>query len=88
MLFHFFRFLIYVYFSFANKNFQNPFQNVVYCRIVISMSNLAILKWWNFEYKAKFEKRPLLFRSKIGIFDIFFKRMYEENFEDSETNSN
>ena len=33
-------------------------------------------------YKAKFEKRPLSFMSEIGIFDIFFKRLYEETFED------
>ena len=24
------------------------------------------------EYEAKFEKKPYLFRSKIGIFDIYF----------------
>ena len=39
------------------------------------MSNLVILNWQPFEYKAKFEKRPLSFRSEIGIFDIFFKRV-------------
>ena len=35
------------------------------------MSNLVILKWKAFEYKAKFEKEPSLFRSKVDIFDIF-----------------
>ena len=33
------------------------------------MSNLVMLKWRPFEYKAKFSKRLFLFRSKIGIFD-------------------
>ena len=41
------------------------------------MSNL-ILKWRSFGYKEKFEKRPPLFKSKIFIFDIFFKRLYKE----------
>ena len=36
------------------------------------MSNLVILKWRTYEYKAKFEK-SFLFRSEIGIFDRFFK---------------
>ena len=31
------------------------------------MSNLVVRKWRPFEYKAKFEKSPLLFRSEIGI---------------------
>ena len=35
-----------------------------------------------FEYKVKFEKRFRLLRSEIGIFDIYFKRLYEESFED------
>ena len=39
-------------------------------------------------YKRKFEKRPLLFRSEIGIFDIFFKRLHEVSFEDLQLNSN
>ena len=46
------------------------------------MSNLAILKWGPFEYAAKLEKRLLFFRSKIYIFNIFFKRLWEERFED------
>ena len=33
-------------------------------------------------------KKPLLFRSEIGIFDIFFKKLYEESFEDLQINSN
>ena len=33
-------------------------------------------------------KRPLLFRSQIVIFDIFFKTLYEGSFEDLEFNSN
>ena len=46
------------------------------------MSNLVTLKLRAFEYKVEFAKRLLLFRSEIGIFDIFFKRLYEESFED------
>ena len=52
------------------------------------MSNLVTLKWRPFQYKAKFEKSPLLLRSEMGIFDIFFKRMYKESFEDLQINSN
>ena len=52
------------------------------------MSNLVILKWRPLEYKAKLKETFLLFRSKIGIFDIFFKRLYEEGFEDLQNNSN
>ena len=52
------------------------------------MLHLVVLKWRPFEYKAKFEKRPLLFRSEVGIFDIFFKRVYEEIFEDLQIKSN
>ena len=37
------------------------------------MSNLVILKWQPFEYKAKFEKRSLLFRSKLGVLTCFLK---------------
>ena len=48
----------------------------------VSMPNLVILKWRLFEYKAKFEKKPLLLRSEIGIFEIFFKRLHEKSFED------
>ena len=33
-------------------------------------------------------KKGLLFRSEIGIFDMFFKRLYEESFEDLQINSN
>ena len=52
------------------------------------MLNLVILKWRTFEYKVKFRKRSLLFRSEIDIFDVFFKRMYKESFEDLQVNSN
>ena len=44
------------------------------------MSNYVTLKRRPFEYNAKFEKRPLI-RSEIGIFDIFFKRLCKERFE-------
>ena len=33
-------------------------------------------------------KMAFLFRSEIGIFGIFFERMYEESFGDLEINSN
>ena len=46
-----------------------------------------LLKWQYFGYEAKFE-RHLLFRSKIGAFDLFFKRLFEESFEHLEINSN
>ena len=52
------------------------------------MSTFVILKWRSFEYKTKFEKRPLLFRSEIDIFDIFFSRLYKESFEDLQISSN
>ena len=32
--------------------------------------------------KQNLKKRPLLFRSEIGLFDISFKRLYGESFED------
>ena len=51
------------------------------------MSNLAVLKWRPFEYRAKLEKRPLLFRSEKGIFDMFFKRLCEKICEDLQINS-
>ena len=54
----------------------------------IRMSNLVILNWRPLEYKANTEKRPLLFRSEIGVFDIFFKRLYQESFDDLQINSN
>ena len=41
-----------------------------------SMSNFVILKWCPFEYKAKFEKEVRT-KSEVGIFGIFFKRLYE-----------
>ena len=52
------------------------------------MPNLVILNLRPFEYKAKFEKRSYLFRSEIGIFDILFKSLYAESFEDLQINSN
>ena len=52
------------------------------------MSNLVTLKWRPFQHKAKFEKSPLLLRSEMGIFNIFFKRLYKESFEDLQINSN
>ena len=67
--------------SFFNVNFQNSRCNILQNT---SMSNFVILKRRPFEYKVKFEekKKRLLFRSEIGTFDIYFKRLYEESFED------
>ena len=45
------------------------------------MSKLVTLKWQPFKYKAKTEKRPLLFRSKIGVFEIFVKKLYKKVFQ-------
>ena len=53
------------------------------------MSNLVILKWRLFEHKEKFEKNGLFYLGRnLGIFDILFKRLGEEKFEDLEFNSN
>ena len=50
------------------------------------MSNLVMLNWRPFEYKATFEK---IYRYRgIDILDIFFKRLYEESLEDLQINSN
>ena len=51
------------------------------------MANLVELKWRPFEYNATFENRSLLFKSEIGIFDIFFKRLYEKSLQDLQINS-
>ena len=69
-----------------NINFHNSFQGAACLLQDIRMSNLVKLKWWPFEYKAKFEKRSQC-RSEIGIFDIFYKRLYEDSFEDLQINS-
>ena len=73
--------------SFFNTNFQNPFQDVIYHRILVCQ-NIVILKWRPFKYMAKFEKRRYLFRSEISIFDIFLKRMCKERFENLQINRN
>ena len=52
------------------------------------MSNLVILKWRSFEYKANNAKKPLLPRFEIRIFDLFLKRLYEESLEDLQISSN
>ena len=46
------------------------------------------MKWRHFVHNAKLEKIPLLFRSEIGIFDIYFKKLCEENFEDLQISTN
>ena len=94
-----FRFLIYVYFneafvknlmkklSFFNTKFQNSFQDVVYYR-VLGFQTLWYQNGGLLNIRQNLKKRPLLFRSEISIFDICFKRMYEESFEDLQINSN
>ena len=72
MLFLFFQILVYVYINEAfvkncektiifNTNFQNSFQEKVCILQNIRMLNFVILKWWPFEYKAKFEKERSLY---------------------------
>ena len=64
--------------SFFNINFKNLFQDVLCYRILlqnIRIWNLVIVKWRPFEYKSKFEKKTSLFRSEIGTFKIFVKRL-------------
>ena len=93
----FFWFLIYVYFneafksfmknlSFFNTNFQNSFQDVLYYRI------LGCQTFWYLNGVplniSQNLKKYLLFRSEIYISEIFFKRLYKENFEDLQINSN
>ena len=84
-LFRFFQFLIYVYFSeifvkklsFLNINFQTSFQEVVYYRIL----GCQTLRYENsrpLNIRQNLGKKPFLFRSKIDIFDIFLKRLYED----------
>ena len=45
------------------------------------MSKLVILNRRPFVYEAEFAKKTFLFRSDIGIFDIFFKRLCKEGLE-------
>ena len=100
MLLRLFWFLICVYFKkvfvkifmqnlpFFNLDFENSFQDVVYYRILgYQTIRISILKWRPFECKVKCEKKPLYFRSKIGIFDMFLKRVYKESFQDFQINS-
>ena len=52
------------------------------------MSNLVILKCTTLNIKQNLKKWPLFFRSELGFFDIFSKRLCKANFEDLEFNSN
>ena len=73
------------------KNYYYKFPKFVSrCSILqnIRMSNFVMLKWRPFEYKTKSQKKHLLFRSKIRIFDIFFKGLCEGSFEDLQINDN
>ena len=95
----FFQFLIYVCFneaffnkfmkklSFFNTNFQNWFQDLVCYRIL----GCQTLWYWNdstLNIRQNLEKTVSFFGSKIAIFDIFFKRLNEENFQDLQINKN
>ena len=66
--------------SFLNANFQIHFKMSLITEY--QYVKLCDTKMVVFEYKVKFEKRFRLLRSEIGIFDIYFKRLYEESFED------
>ena len=80
----FFRFLIFIFIltgvlsktmkklSFFNTNFQNQFQDVYY-RIMVS-ADLVILKWWSFEYKAKFLKKASYLDLEFVFLTHFFVR--------------
>ena len=54
----------------------------------IRMLSFVILKLQPFEYKEKLGKSSLLFRSEKRIFDIFFKRLSEDSFQDLQINYN
>ena len=59
------------------------------CKILqnIKMPNLVTLKYGLLNINQN-SKRSLLFRSEVGIFQIFFKRLNKESFEDLPINSN
>ena len=50
------------------------------------MSNLVILKCTTLNIKQILKKWPLFFRSKLGFFDIFSKKLCKASFEDLEFN--
>ena len=83
MLFSFLRLFRYVYINEAFvKNFMKKlsFFNTNFQNSFLTEYydlNLVILNWRFFDL-----------RSEIGIFDIFFKRLHEEGFEDLQINSN
>ena len=57
-----------------DTTFQNSFQVVVDWRILVCQT----LWYYNgspLNIRQNLKKRPLLFRSEIGVFDIFFKKV-------------
>ena len=52
------------------------------------MSKFVTLKWEHFEYKKKNRIKSFLFSSKISVFDIFFKTLCKEIFENLQINGN
>ena len=92
--FFFFRILIYDCFNedFI-KNFLKKLSFLIqifkiHFKMYISKCLKYELHEAKFEYEAKFENSSLLFRSEISIFDIFFKIIFKESFEDLQIRSN
>ena len=52
------------------------------------MSDLTIRNGDPLNIRQNLRKTTLLFRFKIGIFDVFFKGPYKESFEDLQINRN
>ena len=73
--------------SFFNTNFQNSFQDVVYYRI-LGCQNFSYQNGGPLNIRQHMKKKRPLFRSEISIFDIFFRRLHKEIFENLQINSN
>ena len=72
--------------SFFNTNFNNSFQDVL-CYRILGCQTLWYYIGGTLNMRQNL-KKYLLLTSKIGIFEIFFKKLCEESFEDLEINSN
>ena len=70
-----------------NANLQNSLQDLVDYRI-LGCQTLRYKNGDPLNIRQYFNNRPLLFRSEIGIFDICFKRLQKDSFEDLQINSN
>ena len=92
MLFRFFRFFLFILTRLLTKTWKNYHFLKQISTIHLKGKSITecsdVKPCRHFEYKAKFEKRSPLFRSKIGPFDIYFERLCEEIFEDLEIKSN